>query len=131
MQRAAMPLAAGEVFEVPYPFIRDTYIDHVRGDDGNWREVKVPSWAPGTNPAAYDEAVADGMGAMILSVVSTCQMPGRYPDRVFYTRQWRTPDGKVFGKAGLRVATDTKFRALVAGFRFAFELTETTRKEAV
>jgi hypothetical protein len=67
------------------------------------------------------EAVADAMGVMLITVVASYK-PGRYPTRVFYTRQWCGPDGVVYGKNGLRMTTATAFARLVAGYRYPFKL---------
>lgn len=69
------------------------------------------------------EAVADAMGAQVITVVSV-HRPGRFPTRVFYTRQWRDPDGKLFGKGNLRVLSIHHFRTLTRGYRHEFRLVQ-------
>ena len=59
-------------------------------------------------------------GEMLLSVVST-HKPGKFPERIFYTRQWKDPEGKVFGKGALRVTTIGTFRRLLRGYRHKYE----------
>lgn len=124
----------GCVFEVPYPFVQDTWTDHYDGEDGP--EVdEVPTWKPGTRQESCDVgndysqidhwSEADGMGVQVLTVVGVYK-PGRYPTRVFYSRQWRDPDGKVFGKMKLRQTTVSAFAALTRGYRHPFEMKETT-----
>lgn len=113
-------LQPGVVFAVPYPFVRDLY------DEGG--DPPVPTWRPGVRyellpPDGGEEAVADGVGEMHLRVVST-HKPGRYPERVFYVRQWQDPDGHVFGASVLRIATINKFRRLAAGYAFSYRLQE-------
>ena len=104
-----------QVTKVPYPFVRSTYGE---GDES------APCWVPGVRfePVYPDDCrtVADGVGAVVYAVVGEFK-PGKYPERVFYTRQWVDPDGKVFGKQKLLVSTRQKFDRLLAGFRFPYE----------
>lgn len=101
-------IADGAVFEVRYPFKRTTFTQW--DEDGS---SKISSWAPGwySEPAGPESEIPawDGEGAEIRSVISV-HKPGNYPARVFYTRQWRDPNGNVFGKPGLRMTTVTAFR---------------------
>lgn len=114
------PVAEGHVFRAPYPFVRVTY--HEADEDG---VSEVPSWAPGTRFEGMGPecggSVADGMGEIFLTVVSV-HKPGRYPTRVFFTRQWRRPDGNVFGRSALQIATLEKFRRLARGYAHEFVL---------
>lgn len=109
----------GEVFVLSYPFIRGFYFE----DD----KSPTPTWQPGVWPEMSrdweEELVADGVGEMHLRVVST-HKPGRYPERVFYIRQWRDPDGRVFGTTALKIASVHKFRRLTAGYAFPYRLQE-------
>jgi hypothetical protein len=113
-----------EVFEVVYPFVRDTFTTHEADSEGAFG-AEIPTWKPGTrNEMVYPddcESVADALGAQILTVVSR-HKPGRFPARVFYTRQWRDPDGRVFGKGGCRVATAEKFKRLSTRYGHPFKL---------
>jgi hypothetical protein len=106
----------GQVIEVSYPMQR---IEAEPGDD--WGVT----WKPGTwvEAGQYSERwLCDGVGAMILRVVSLHD-PGRpWGPRVFYTRSWRAPDGRVFGKRRLRNTTVAAFRTLSRGYRFSFEV---------
>ena len=117
-----MSLAIGQVIEVRnYPFVREQFITHEL--DG--QSFSDEGWRPGCIAEAdwpYGEAsfYADEVGSMILTVVSL-HKPGRYPVRVFFTRQWRDPDGKVFGSKKLRVATKQTFDRLTKGYRHDFE----------
>ena len=61
------------------------------------------------------------MGSMVLTVVDVFK-PGRYPARVFYTRQWIDPDGKVFGKSALRMTTVSAFLRRTRGYMHDFYL---------
>ena len=120
--RDARMFAEGQTFEAPYPF--------VRGEITVWDELNEErrdraTWNPGVEyePVRPDdsEAVCDGIGAVIYTVVATFK-PGRYPARVFYTRQWRSPDGEGFGKPNLRVAVASQFRRLLSGYRHEYRL---------
>lgn len=117
-------MTAGECFEVPYPFVRDTYVSHQDDEEGP-SSIEVPTWKPGVRfeDEGYGdvEAYADAMGAQLLTVVSV-HKPGRFPTRVFYTRQWRDPDGAVWGKGKLRMTTLPAFTTLRGGYRHRYEL---------
>lgn len=116
----AEPIKAGAVIEVAHPFVRDIYNGY--DCDGPY---KARTWRPGTRhePVPPDdwEAVADAIGTQILTVVGTYK-PGRYPERIFYTRQWRDPNGHLFGKAGLHTKTAQAFRTIIRGYRHEFRL---------
>ena len=117
-------MVAGEEFVVQYPFVRVkvTLLDE---DEDGRSGVEVDSWQPGTrNEHVYPddcEAVADGLGVMTLTVVST-HKPGRYPLRVFFTRTFTTPEGKTFGKTKLHIVTAEKFRRISSSYQHPFEL---------
>lgn len=118
-------LTAGLVFTVPHPFVREEV--SLPPDDPQATGLNiVMSWRPGvrfelTGPWGDSETLADGMGSQILTVVSE-HKPGRFPTRVFYTRQWRSPSGKLFGKPALRIKTKDAFLRLVKGYRHDFQL---------
>lgn len=105
---------------VPYPFILDTAPDFEGGT-----MMDVPTWRPGTRGVVKlpDDvgSVADGMGFIVLIEISR-HKPGRYPERVFYVRQWIDPDGRRFGKPGLRMTTAHAFARLCKGYRHEFEM---------
>ena len=116
---------AGQSFEVPYPFVRVTV--ELPPDDPEANQMAtVESWRPGVewsqdSPYCEAEAAADGIGAMLLTVIDV-HKPGRFPARVFFTRQWRDPDGKVFGKSGLRITTVPAFLRRTKGYMHEFYL---------
>ncbi len=114
---------AGAVIEVGHPFIRAPYTAH----DGEGGNFEVIGWRPGTRAEQTSpddgEDFADATGTQILTVVSI-HKPGRFPMRVFYTRQWRDPDGREFGKAHLRVTTMQAFQTLIKGYRWPYEIAE-------
>lgn len=109
----------GARFTVPYPYVRD--------EDAGAR------WRPGVREEEnlLDErrTIADAVGAQELEVVSLHQ-PGKYQHRVFFKRQWVDPDGRRFGKPGLKVATIRKFRALVAGYAHPYTVAATEKASA-
>lgn len=115
---------AGQVIEVAnYPFVRDVF----NGEDldGYFQDE---CWRPGVvfdnEDAEWQQsAVADGVGAMILTVVST-HKPGNFPERVFFTRKWRDPDGKVYGRNKLFVRSEAVFTQLIRGYRHPFGVAE-------
>lgn len=124
-------IEAGQTHTVTgYPFVR--YVaDLYDEDDG--RPYQTEGWRPGCtlkideNAGGYfpeNHYVADGVGSMVLNVVAVFR-PGRFPERVFYTRRWVDPDGREFGKPNkLRVTTAAHFRRLLKGYRHDFEVSE-------
>jgi hypothetical protein len=116
-------IEAGAVFTVPYPYSREE-VELPPDDPEATCLVTVNSWRPGVRwVQVYDdsEAEAEGIGAMLLTVIDV-HKPGRFPARVFFTRQWRDPDGKVFGKGGLRITTVPAFLRRTKGYMHDFEL---------
>lgn len=105
-----------EVYRSPYPFVRSTFTQY--DEEGGY---EVPTWKPGIeydvrhSPVWTGEdvpdyfAVADGVGEIILTVVSRHKPGPKYPERVFYTRQWRNPDGKLFGNNKLHICSTQAF----------------------
>lgn len=119
-------LQAGDRFEVPYPFSRDTYEDTDYSDEAGVTSSMVPTWKVGptyiqTPPEGDTLSVADALGISVLTVVSV-HKPGKYPTRVFFTRTWVSPEGKAFGKTKCRITTVPTFRTLTQGFRHDFVL---------
>ena len=115
------PLYDGQEFRVEYPMVLEPV--ELLGDEGPYQ---TNSWRPGVryvNHSPYCDAAAfaDGVGLMILRVVSV-HKPGKYPERVFYTRTWIDPACRPFGKTKLRVTTTQAFRAMAKGFRYEYEV---------
>jgi hypothetical protein len=112
-------IAVAETYSVEYPFVRETV--ELFDYDG---PTKTETWRPGVRhePDGFDGAisVADAHGEMLLTVESI-HRPGRFPERIFYTRQWKDPDGKLFGKGSLRITTTVAFRRMLAGYRHDYE----------
>lgn len=111
---------SGVVFQFSYPFVRDIYCE--QDEEGT---AESPTWTPGVRmedrSSGKCAALADGIGQQIVTVVSTFK-PGKFAVRVFYTRQWRDPSGKLFGKSNLRILSYSAFTGLVKGYRHEFEL---------
>lgn len=123
MKLMQKPVKIGDVFEVSYPFIRDVYSE--MDEDGT---SESPTWRPGVRfedrgHGEYSDTVtlADAIGHQSLTVVGVYR-PGKFPLRVFYTRKWRDPSGKVFGKGTCRVTSIQAFRSIIGGYRHQFEL---------
>lgn len=117
-----MNIIAGAVFNIPYPFVKETY--HGYDEEGGFSK---PTWRPGVkregggSDGASIYTSADGRGEQILTVIST-HKPGKFPERVFYTVRWKSPDGKEFGKSRVKVCGVQKFRRLASGYRYEDEI---------
>lgn len=118
---ADINIAAGASFTVAHPFCWE--LASKPGDDpeGPWN-IEFMSWRPGVRFALrghgeYHHGVEEfeGVGAQVLTVVGVFK-PGKYPARVFYTRKWRDPDGKEFGKGALRIKVTSAFKRLLRGY---------------
>lgn len=111
----------GEVFERDHPF---TWAVENKGDPDHETE----RWRPGAWETKYiypDDAcaLAHGVGRVRFTVVSTHRPPG-YQNRVFYKRQFFTPDGKPYTSGNLRNCILTKFVKDIECFPFHYEVEE-------
>lgn len=128
MQPPESDLNPGKVFEITYPFTLDAA--NLMEHDGLGY---VESWCPGTRQVTagpYGESTenwAEGEGQMILTVVSTHHPGAPYRERVFYTRQWRDPDGRIFGDKSLRNKGKSAFMAMTKGFRYHYDIVDAER----
>ena len=115
-----MELIIGREYEVKFPFVTDIY----SGFDEDGPFVKE-TWRPGCRSECVypddSELVADGEGVMILTIVDV-HKPGKYPERVFYTRKWRDPDGKEFGVGNLNITTTQAFKRRASGYHYAYRV---------
>ncbi|WP_296341520.1 hypothetical protein [Reyranella sp.] len=116
------PVVAGAVFVVPHPFCWEMASKPGDDPEGPY-SIEIMSWRPGVRPELrghgeyhYTVEEYEGMGSQILTVVGVFR-PGKYPTRVFYTRRWRDPDGKEFGKGGLRIKVMSAFKRIIGGYR--------------
>lgn len=112
---------AGDSFEVVFPMVRDTV--ELLGEDGPYT---TNTWKPGVRFEQTDcfggtSEFADAEGLMVLTVVST-HKPGKYPERVFYIRQFISPQGTRFGKSNLRMSTARAFSRMTRGYRYEYEI---------
>lgn len=117
----------GKTYTVRYPFVL-AEVELWPDDPEATAPVTVKCWRPGTEfeevETPYNsrtECYAGGHGSMLLTVIDV-HRPGKFPTRVFYTRQWRDPTGKVFGKGGLRIKTQQAFNRMLAGYRHEYEV---------
>lgn len=113
-------IKSGQEFQFAYPYFRE----EVELFDGEGM-AKMMSWRPGVRYVNVypddSKAVADGIGKQIITVISI-HKPGRFPERVFFTRKWLSPDGRLFGKPKLHAKTAQVFRRLIQGYRYDYEL---------
>jgi hypothetical protein len=108
-----MNVEAGKEYRVKFPFCMAHWEDFSSGE----LEAKE-CWRPGVKSIpVYDdfEDVAEAEGEMVLTVVDI-HKPGRFPERVFYTRRWVDPDGNEFGKNKLHITTTPTFKRRAAGY---------------
>ncbi len=116
---------------VDFPFVR-TVGQRYCDDRSTGPDDRFLSWRPGIDwqpsgsPYAYGDeehgAVANGMGKILLTEIDRHELPKPYQARVFYTRQWQDPDGRVYGKKQLRIITAGGFTSLCNGWRHEFAL---------
>ena len=122
-------LIIGKAYEIIYPFIKCSYELYEDDGEGNYNVEKIDSWRPGCElhmePCGEyvgdEEAYADSEGVQLLEVISI-HKPGKYPERVFYTRKWKTPEGKIFGKPGLKITTRQNFKRMLKGYRYDYTI---------
>jgi hypothetical protein len=103
-----------QVFRFPYPFVRET-VFLIDGEVKNWRpgvEHGLTGGPDGDSP----RDVCDGIGEQIITIVDSFR-PAGWPRRVFYTRKWRDPEGKEYGKRRLFVRTAASLTVLLQGYR--------------
>jgi len=115
-----MDISIDQVFEVDYPFYLGEYTRYYAG------EVEMgETWVPGCKSEIIypDDCgfVAEGMGKMLLTLVDI-HKPGRFPERVFYTRKWIDPDGDTFGSSRLHITTTPTFKRRAAGYYHEYRI---------
>lgn len=116
------PINVDQSYDIVFPFLVTTFspLPESDGEGGvsfpEERETWRPGWAPYANQ--YTEgSYCHGWGREFRKVVSI-HKPGRYPERVFYTRLWLDPDGRAFGKGSLRMTTTAAFKSWASGARY-------------
>lgn len=120
------PIEVGKTYAVRYPFVMEE-VSLPPDDPEGMRPVVVSNWRPGCLKDTYDHDcstvyVAESHGEMLLTVVDV-HRPGKFPTRVFFTRKWKDPSGKVFGKGGLHIMTAQAFRRRLRGYLHHYEMT--------
>lgn len=122
MRHPTALIIAGEAFTFTYPFIRSVFSE-MDGDGVS----EIPTWKPGVrfeNTISGDTySLADGLGFQTVTIVAPFK-PGKFPERIFFTRKWTDPEGKVFGKGKLHIKTAGGFRSLISGYRHRYELSK-------
>lgn len=119
----------GDVIGARYPFVRDTFSFF---DVDGLTETKT--WRPGVwfedvGTGEDTVACAHAEGEIIFTVIDV-HKPGKYATRVFLTRQFRSPDGNLFGKPKLHIWTLEKFRRLARGYRYHYWIGDEQRSPA-
>lgn len=103
-----MEIRDGDIFTVECPFILDKYTEMT--EEGYCTFL---SYRPGVKWEFLEpdssEPVCHGVGTVTYKVVSYHKLPHPYPDRVFFTRKFKSPDGREFGKNRLLVLTKEAF----------------------
>ena len=112
---------SAETYTVKYPFCRCKHAYYAEDGGG-----EIDSWRPGTShgpPSPYSDTdlYADAEGTMTLTVIGRYK-PAHYPERVFYTRQFMSPDGKAFGKPKLLIATAAKFNRISKRYGYPYRI---------
>lgn len=119
-----LEVETGKTYSVRYPFVLED-VELPPDDPEATQPAMVKSWRPGVEWEQEDEGqaygVAEAVGEMLLTVIDV-HKPGRFPTRVFYTRQWKDPNGRVFGKGGLRITTLDAFRRRMRGYMHEYWL---------
>jgi hypothetical protein len=121
-------LEAGRTYSAWFPFKREKYQPHPEHEgDGEYshppeRDTWVPGWSTEVGGCEGEHITYGwhGDGAMLLTVVSLHKPGPTYPERAFYVRQWRDPDGREFGRANLRCISSRALKSWLAGRKMAF-----------
>lgn len=109
----------GDVFAVDAMFCRTLHSFYDGSGDNEFL-----SWKPGFEFEARTCAelepypVFHGWGKVVYTVISYHKLPKPYPARVFYTRKFVDPDGKEFGKNGLKIKSVGNFKSMVKAKSF-------------
>lgn len=108
-------LEIGKTYESAFPYVRvvRTSQHPAFGNDAYWkpgyqRELETPDGG-----SSY--TMATDMGKRLLEVVATCDLPGRYQQRVFFKCTWVAPDGTELGGKRLEVCTRGAFYRKLEG----------------
>ena len=106
----------GDVFERDHPFT-------LMEERGSSPDDVYERWRPGAwnVDSAGEDALTSctALGRVRFTVVSTHRPPG-YQERVFFKREFTTPEGKIYAPAKLHNCIARKFRKDIAAFPFPF-----------
>ena len=115
-----MELHIGQIIKVEFPFYVGKHVKH--DFDGIYEdEVWIPGCKDSLLPPDDFELIAEGMGKMILEIVDI-HKPGKYPERVFYTRRWVDPEGNEFGARKLHITTTPTFKRRAASYYHPYRI---------
>ena len=114
-----MDIEIGKTYSTTYPFVYEENEGMCMLIFKTDIAAEKKIWRPGTE-SEEDEfngryLSAQGIGEMFLTVVDV-HKPKKFQRRVFYTRQFKDPDGNVFGRRGLMVSTIATFRRRIRGY---------------
>lgn len=123
-------LAAGQIHRVEFPFTSSLGDDIVDGE-----LCKVKFWKPGVRfedvrGRGDPESFADGVGTMVIEIVSLHRPSSRHPMMVFYRRSWEYPDGTTAKTRGLKIKSASALRRIVSGYRYPFKVVEAEANES-
>ena len=118
--------------EVEFPFHRVVVCTELTEDRTIWHF----GWKPGVEKleergeyGPYAAYFAHGLGRMVITEIARIRPPG-FRERVIYTRTWIDPSGVPTGNERLlRITSSANFRALIAGYRHPYEMTEMERAD--
>jgi hypothetical protein len=110
-----MAYSVGETYERWTAFIQE---DVSLPDIETGGHSTVKSWRPGVRWVnVYPDSgrpVWDGEGAELRRIVAVTAIDGGGV-RILYRRQWRKPDGRLFGKQTVRMTTPSGFSSWLSG----------------
>ena len=113
-----LEIEPGSVFERDHPFTMVV-------EGGPDPDLIFERWRPGAwnvDSAGEDVLMScTALGRVKFTVISTHRPPG-YQERVFFKREFTTPDGGRYAPAKLHNCIIRKFRKDVATFPFPFEV---------
>lgn len=117
----AREFTAGEVFTRKHPF---TFVVEKTG----LPDVEFEQWRPGAWESTYlapDEMIAacHAEGTVTYTVISSHRPPG-YETRIFFKREFMTPEGKRYAPARLHNCILRKFVRDITKFQFQYEIVE-------
>jgi len=108
----------GDVFERPHPFT--LVVEHDHDPDAAFERWRPGAW--NVDSAGEDVLTScTAMGRVKFTVVSIHRPPG-YRERVFFKREFTTPEGKRYAPGRLMNCITRKFRKDISAFPFPFDV---------